>query len=204
MSETATEDCQVVYANEGTGPLLERDYTAVVEGTGVTPEALVKAVRERFERFAPTETACFRRSDREPGPLDVGDEMDIKIALLGDCRVRVVHVDEHGVTLRTLKGHPEAGRITFAGFRDEKGRPVFRIRSRTRASGVTSYLGYMLLGKQMQSRCWIRFIDRVVADSGGRIAGGRIQVRTRKVGEEAADCRGACDAPTFACGTTGG
>jgi len=202
MTETATEDRQGVYASEGTGPLLERDYSAVVEGMGVTPETLVRALRERFERFAPSETACFRRSDREPGPLDVGDEMDIKIALLGDCRIRVVHADTLGVTLRTLKGHPEAGRITFGAFRDEKGRPVFRILSRTRASGLTSYLGYMVLGKQMQSRCWIRFIDRVITDCGGRVAGGRVQVRTRKVSEEAADRQGS-ETPTFACGTGG-
>lgn len=202
MSGTATEACQVVYASEGTGPLLERVYMAVVEGTGITPEVLARAVRERFERFAPSETACFRRPDREPGPLDVGDEMAIKIALLGDCRVRVVHVDERSVTLRTLKGHPEAGRITFGAYRDDKGRPAFRILSRTRASGLTSYLGYLVLGKQMQSRCWIRFVDRVVTDCGGRVAGGRVRVRTRKVGAEPADAPGA-DAPTFACAAGG-
>ena len=200
MAEIVAEDQAIVYASEGTGPLLERDYRVVVEGTGLTPETLVKALRERFEKFAPTETACFRRAGKEPGPLDVGDELDIKIALLGDCRVRVAHVDTLGITLRTLKGHPEAGRITFGALRDEKGRTVFRILSRTRASGLTSYLGYLVLGKQMQSRCWIRFIDRIVADSGGRVAGGRVQVRTRKVTEDATDCTG-CDSPTFACGT---
>lgn len=193
---TATEDSEIVYATEGTGPLLERDYTAVVEGTGITPETLVRAVRERFESFAPTETACFRRSGQAPGPLDVGDVLDIKIALRGDCRVRVVHVDPHGVTLRTLKGHPEAGRITFGAFRDDKGRTVFRILSRTRASGLTSFLGYFVLGKQMQARCWIRFIDRLVTDCGGRIASGRVKVRTRKVADDAGDCPG-CETPTY-------
>ncbi len=196
MTAIETTDLEIVYASEGTGPLLERDYTAVVEGNGVTPETLVKAVRERFERFAPAETACFRREGCEPGPLDVGDVMEIKIALLGKCRVRVVHVDDHGVTLRTLKGHPEAGRITFGAFRDEKGRPVFRILSRTRASGLSSYLGYFVLGKQMQSRCWIKFIDKIAQDCGGRIASGRIKVRTGKVVDGDGDCPG-CHAPTY-------
>jgi hypothetical protein len=201
QTETRTERQKIVYASEGTGPLLERDYSAVIEGSGCTPEALATAVRERFVRYAPSETACFRRADDEPGPLEVGDELRIRIALLGDCRVRVVHVDSRSVTLRTLKGHPEAGRITFGASRDEKGRPVFRILSRTRAGGFTSYLGYLLLGKQMQARCWIKFIDRVVADCGGRIAGGRIVVRTRKLAEDdAGDRFGGCDSPTFACG----
>ena len=197
--QTETEVLEIVYATAGTGPLLERVYTAVIEGTGITPESLARSVRERFETFAPTETACFRRACKEPGPLDVGDELDIKIALLGNCRVRVVHVDPRSVTLRTLKGHPEAGRISFGALRDGKGRPAFRIVSRTRASGLKSYLGYLVLGKQMQSRCWIRFIDRVAADSGGRVAGGRIRVRTREAVEDAGD-RGECDTPTLDCG----
>ena len=64
-----------------------------------------------------------------------------------------------------------------------------------KASGLTNYLGYLLLGKQLQSRCWIRFIDRVAGSCEGRIAG-RIRVRTRRVDETAGD-RGEEDTPTF-------
>jgi len=152
-------------------------------------------LRERFVEFAPAETAAFDRADRHTGPLGVGDELDIRIALAGQCRVRVIHYDEQSLTLRTLCGHPEAGRITFGADRDERGRLIFRIRSRARSRGLLQYFGFFVLGKQMQGRCWIRFIRRVAEVCGGRIEG-HIHVSSRKVDEDPGDRAGA-DAPTF-------
>jgi hypothetical protein len=189
---------EVVCAVQGAGPLLERDYSAAIAAADCTPEDVGMKLRTDFEEFAPPETAVFRRAGegRARSPLEVGDELEIRIALRGLCRVRVVHADDRSLTLRTLKGHPEAGRITFGAGRDDRGRLTFRIVSRTRASGLLNYMGYLLLGKQLQSRCWIRFIDRVAASCGGRVAG-RIRVRTRRVDECAGD-RGEEDSPTFA------
>src|SRR4051812_43529226 len=185
----------VVYASEGAGPLVERDYFAAIEDTSCTPERVGAMLRERIEEFAPPETAVFRRDGAGAGPLQIGDELDIRIALRGPCRVRVVCLDDRSLTLRTLQGHPEAGRITFGAGRDEMGRLTFRIRSRARASGLLNYVGYLLMGKQLQARCWIRFIDRVADACGGRVVG-RIRVRTRRVEPEPADCGGP-DCPTF-------
>jgi Domain of unknown function (DUF1990) len=188
---------EVVSAEDGRGPLLERDYFAAIDGTTTTPEQVAAWLRDRFEEFAPPETATFRRDGGDRKPLEVGDEMAIRLALRGGCKVRVVHLDRCGLTLRTLKGHPEAGRITFGAGRDEQGRLTFRINSRTRAAGVMDYLGFLGLGKQLQARCWIRFIDRVAAACGGKVVG-RIRVRTCKVAEEPGDHKGT-DAPTFPC-----
>jgi hypothetical protein len=196
--QSRPEAAEIVWATEGVGPLLERDYSAVIEGTTHTPEQVGALLRDRFETFAPPETALFRRTGGEGDPLDISDEMEIRIALLGGCRVRVVHLDGRSLTLRTLAGHPEAGRITFGADHDERDRLRFRILSRTRANGRLNYVGYLLMGKQMQARCWIRFIDRVAEATGGRVAG-RIRVRTRKVAEEPGD-RDGLDAPTFSSG----
>jgi hypothetical protein len=133
--------------------------------------------------------------------LEVGHELDIRIALVGRCRVRVIHFDERSLTLRTLTGHPEAGRISFGAGRDEQGRLTFQIRSRARASGMLQYLGFLLLGKQMQGRCWIRYIQRVTKACGGHIEG-RIRVSTRRVPEEPTD-RPGYSAPTIARGDLG-
>jgi Domain of unknown function (DUF1990) len=197
LQQAEEEALEFVSAAQGTGPLLERDYSAVIEGASCTPEQVAMMIREHFEEFAPPETAVFQRAGDKRTPLEVGDEMEIRVALRGQCKVRVVHFDDRSLTLRTLKGHPEAGRITFGAGRDEQGRLTFRILSRTRASGLLNYLGYLLLGKQLQARCWIRFIDRVAGACGGRIPG-RIRVRTRKVGEERADCE-ILDEPCFNC-----
>lgn len=188
---------KVVYAPEGTGPLLERSYSAVIEGASCTPEQVAEMIRARFADFAPAETALFARCEGTTGPLDVGDELEIRLALLGKCKVRVVHVDAQSMTMRTLEGHPEAGRITFGAWRDDGGRLHFQIGSRTRAAGLVHYLGYKLLGKQMQSRCWIKFVNRVAEECGGRIVDA-IRVRTHQITEEPAD-RGEAETPTFRC-----
>lgn len=199
-AEPKTRD--VIDATQGFGPLLERDYRAVIEGADATPEDVGRMLREHFEEFAPPETAAFRRSSEEACPLEVGDELDIRIALRGCCRVRVVHHDARSVTLRTLGGHPEAGRITFGADRDERGRLRLRILSRTRASGLVDYLGYLVMGKQLQARCWIRFLDRLAERTGGRVEG-KIHVRTRRAEPVEADRKGR-DEPTFLCRDDGG
>lgn len=190
------EETEALCAADGIGPLLERDYSAVIVGASCMPEDVARMIRRRFVDFAPAETAAFERDDREEDMLEPGDELSICIALAGRCKVRVDGVDERSLTLRTLRGHPEAGRITFSADRDERGRLVFRICSRARASGVVPFLGFLVLGKQMQARCWIRFIKHVAEACGGQIEG-RIRVETRRVDEEPADRLGD-GAPTLA------
>ena len=58
------------------------------------------------------------------------------------------------------------------------------------------YVGFNFLGKQMQGRCWIRFITSVAERCGGRIEG-PIRVTTRNVDEQPDDQPGH-DVPTFA------
>lgn len=192
-----TRTANPLAATGGVGPLLERDYSAILEGASCSPEDVGEKLRTRFERYAPAETAVFSRGGGKAGPLEVGDELAIRIALLGRCGVRVVHAGPCTLTFRTLEGHPEAGRITFGAESQPGGRIALHIRSRTRASGVVSYAGYLLMGKQMQSRCWIRFLDRLAADCGGRIVE-KIRVRTRKVDEELGDGPDS-DEPVFTC-----
>src|SRR5436305_10507311 len=109
-----SKEQDVAYAATGTGPLLKRDYLGVIRDGTCSPESLARMVRERFVEFGPPETAAFEHDGGSKGaPLEVGDELAIRIGGLVPCRVRVVHVDDTSLTLRTLSGHPEAGRITF-------------------------------------------------------------------------------------------
>ena len=189
---------KVVYAAAGTGPLFQRDYSGTIRGGSRSPESLAKLVRERFVEFGPPETAAFALDGGEKGePLAVGDEMSIWIGGVMPCRVRVVHVDELSLTLRTLGGHPEAGRISFRAEREGDGRLAFRIRSRARAGGLIHYLGFLVLGRTMQARCWIRFIGKVAEACGGKLEG-PIRVKTARVEPEPADC-GSPDQSTFEC-----
>src|SRR4051812_31305296 len=93
--------------SDGTGPLLQRDYVVVLEGSGCTPEAAVERIRTDFPGFSPASVARFTRPEGITSPLEVGDTMHVRIRGVGDCGVQVTHRDAHSLTLRTLKGHPE-------------------------------------------------------------------------------------------------
>lgn len=196
LTRARPDDRGIVFASEGFGPLLEREYVAVIDGATCTPEDLAARIRREFVTFAPPETARFCCNEREDNqPLEVGDVLEITLSLVGRCRVMVVHIDERSLTLRTMDGHPELGRITFATGLDEHERLTFRIQSRTRANGLANFAGFLMMGKQMQSRCWINFIGNVAESCGGHVLDA-VKVRTKPVEEQDADRPGGPDVPT--------
>ena len=178
-------------AGEGVGPLLQRDYWIRLRGTRLAPIEVAVAVRRHFARFAPAHLAEFRTDeDRE---LGVGDELDIHIAGAGDCRVRVVHSDRQSVTLATVRGHPEAGRITFGAYPDDDGELIFHIRSRARSDSALRRLGFLVAGEAMQTNTWTDFLSRVAALCDAEVDGG-IRAETKTIED---DADGPFDSPTF-------
>jgi Domain of unknown function (DUF1990) len=178
-------------AGRGVGPLLQRDYWARLRGANLRPSQIAAELKRHFASFAPAHLAAF--APKVPRALRVGDEMNIHIAGAGDCCVRVVHCDEQSVTLATVKGHPEAGRITFGAYRDVDGAVIFHIRSRARSDSTLRRLGFVLLGEAMQTNTWTDFVSRVAALCGGEVDGG-VHVETKSI-EDRED--GAIDQPTF-------
>jgi hypothetical protein len=189
------EQRKVQLATEGVGPLLQRDYVIVIEESHCTPEQAVQWVRTDFPRFSPEELARFTLPGDGSRPLDLNDTMHVLMAGTLQCGVQVVHRDRNSFTLRTLEGHPEAGRITFGAYEDEGGRLVCRIRSRARLRHQLHRFIYQLLGKHPQTRTWIVFLERLAAACGGRRLS-EVLTSTEIVPETPAD-RGAEDTPTF-------
>jgi hypothetical protein len=70
------------------------------------------------------------------------------------------------MTLGTLKGHPEAGKITFGAYRNPHGDVVFHIRSRARSKSALTYLGFTTVGDPMQTNTWTEFVERVALTVG--------------------------------------
>lgn len=175
-AERRDEGAPVVRAREGTGPLLERDYYARLSGSDLSPSQVMELVRRHFVSLAPDGLAAFR-SEAEDG-IGLGDELDIHIFGAGECRVRVVHVDAQSITLGTLEGHPEAGRITFGCYRDDEGQLLFHIRSRARSDSLLRLFGFVIAGEAMQTNTWTDFISRTGALVGGTVRAVHAAMRT--------------------------
>lgn len=181
-------------AAEGTGPLLQRDYWAVLRGCSHTCSEIASLVRERFPEFAPKELAVFGRLGGAEGSLEIGDEMEVRIRMAGTTAVRVVHADDNSVTLATAKGHPEAGLITFGAYRNDRDDVVFHIRSRARSGSSVQYAGFLAAGEPMQTNTWTDFID-CLAHTVAEGVIGAIHAETQEISaEEEAD---AMEPPTF-------
>ena len=183
---TEATDREIQPAAEGAGPLLQRDYWAVIAGSRLSPSEIISLLAERFPDFPPPELVKFRLTDGCRVPLEVGDELDIDIRLAGSCAVRVVHKDANSITLGTLEGHPEAGRITFGAYRNERDDVVFHIRSRARSSGLTKYIEFLAGGDPMQTNTWVDFINAVSHTVGSGVVDG-IRVEQEHVEDEDAD-----------------
>ncbi|OJT16685.1 hypothetical protein BO221_48585 [Archangium sp. Cb G35] len=182
-------------AAEGHGPLLQRDYWAVIERCGCSPSELMELVARRFPEFAPEELVVFEPEHERDGPLEPGDELRVQIRGAGTFRVRIIHRDRQSLTLATLPGHPEAGRITFGAYRNERGDVIFHIRSRARSGSRVKYLGFRTGGEAMQTNTWTDFVNAVALTVGEGVIGFLHAETTlmEEAHESADDVRG----PTF-------
>jgi hypothetical protein len=152
-------------ASQGAGPLLERDYWAVLTGCALKPSDLMAHVKSHFCELPPRALVEFDASDG----LEPGATLDIRIAPAQRCGVRVIHQDAQSLTLATLSGHPEAGRITFGAYRNAVGDVIFHIRSRARSTTTAKRLGFLAIGDAMQTNTWTGFIQNVATAVGAQI-----------------------------------
>ena len=173
---------------------MQRDYWAVIDDCRFSPTKLVEDLRERFCEFPPEDFVAFQRAGKCDQRLEVGDELEIVIRMAVECRVRVVCRDPRSITLATLSGHPEAGRITFGAYRHESGAVVFHIRSRSRSGNAKFSAGFFAIGEAMQTDTWTDFVATVASTYGSGV-NGETHAETQRV-EPNADDDDICK-PTF-------
>ena len=176
-------DPPLALASAGSGPLLQRDYWGVIDGCRLSPREIIDLLAARFGEVAPPELVRFERADGAGTPLSVGDELTVKIFGAGTYAVRVLHRDELSLTVGTVRGHPEAGRITFGAYPNARGDVVFHIRSRARSSSRQHYWGFLTAGEPMQTNTWADFINRLAAMAGDGVIG-FLHAETREVEPE--------------------
>jgi hypothetical protein len=179
-------------ASDGIGPLYQRDYWAVIEDCRLAPPQFGAFLASRVWALSPPELARFERADGTRRPLEVGDDLIVHIRFAGTFGVRVIHRDTHSITLGTLKGHPEAGRITFGAYRNDGGDVVFHIRSRARTSTSSRLAEFVAVGEAMQTNTWMDFVERVAAWLGRGVRGSIHEETTERYDEDEDEAR-----PTF-------
>lgn len=168
-------------ARRGVGALLQRDYWAVIRNCRASPTEILATVRRHFPAFAPEELVAFSRVGHEQ--LELGDEFSLRILGAGTHWVRVIHLDEQSVTLGTVTGHPEAGRITFGSYRNARGDVIFHIRSHARSRSRLHRVGFLAMGEVMQTSTWTEFVNRVAALFGDGVIG-FVHAETRPCSDE--------------------
>jgi hypothetical protein len=194
MARDNEEPSDLQPASEGVGPLLQRDYWAVIRACPHSPHELATQVREQFLDFPPEELVVFRYPGENDSPLEVGDELEVVIRMMEPVKVRVIHRNENSLTLGTSEGHPEAGRITFGAYRNDHRDVIFHIRSRARPASSTDYAGFLITGDPMQTNTWTEYID-VLAHRMGDGVVGHIHVEEEHVAPE--EDEDSMDSPTF-------
>jgi hypothetical protein len=182
---------ELLAAAGGTGPLLQRDYWAVLNGCSLTPADVMKHVKSNFCQLPPAPLVRFDA----PDGVARDARLDIVITPGQRCAVRVIHEDPQSITLATLAGHPEAGRITFASYRNANGEVIFHIRSRARSSNLLKRIGFLAIGDAMQTNTWTDFIRNAAAAVNARIDG-VIHADTKMVDEVPED-QEPLESPTF-------
>jgi hypothetical protein len=177
--DRADEDVQGI--EDGVGPLFHRLYRACIRDACLSPVELISALRADPNRAAPTELARFLRIRGSDEPLDVGEELLVRMPGPWDGPVRVTQVTPTSFRFVTLSGHLEAGQIEFRALA-AGGSLQFEIESWARSGDRLSNLLYnhLRMAKEVQLHMWTSFLERVAQLAGGRLTGG-IEITSRRL-----------------------
>lgn len=161
----------VLRRGAGFGPLYRRTYRVETEDPRIRPEELIARLLNDPNRAAPTEVSRFEATagrDRRPGA-------EFAVRMPGPWRssVRVVERTPTGFTFVTLRGHMEAGEITFEASGGDGAPLLFAIESWARSGDRLSGWAYRRVPviREMQLHMWVHVCEQVAAMAGGRQRG---------------------------------
>lgn len=164
----------------GSGAAFRRLYRVNVERPLLNADELMSIVLADPNVACPLEIGRFEREAERSGPIELGEELRVRLPGPWNGPVRVIDVSDRAFRLGTLRGHMEAGEIEFRA-RDEDGRLVFEIESWARSSNRIFDFLYDRLGiaRELQLDMWAFFLERVAQASGGAASHG-IEVHTQR------------------------
>lgn len=163
---------------DGVGKLYHRVYETRFK---ISDEALEKLLDKFFcdiNYFSPQLIATFHPTCPKGERVKTGDDIDIRISGPWNGPVRVAHADRTQLTLVTLKGHLEAGKIRFEFRKNQNAEVVFRIESLARSKDrIVDFLYDKLpISRFMQKEMWVLFCEKV-ADEAQKIDAGDVDAQ---------------------------
>ena len=180
-AEAEFGDAPIQMLESGAGPLFVRSYQVNITHPQYDAAGLMQHMITNFNTYTPQEMAHFEKTKGDPNKLAVGDEYYIHIIGPWDGPVRVINVTPTAFTFVTLKGHLEAGEITFSTKdRPQQGADLrFRIQSWARSANPITDIVYRIfrVSRFAQTTMWTAFCEQVVQESGGERQG-NIEVMT--------------------------
>jgi hypothetical protein len=178
-NQCAGEQDALQRASAGYGAAFHRLYRVRVERPLLDADELMAIILNDPNVACPLEIARFEREDAAR-PIEVGDEMRVRLPGAWNGPVRATEVETRSLRLSTLRGHMEAGEIEFRA-RDDGGKLIFEIESWARSGDPVFDFLYDRLGvaRELQTDMWAFFLERVAQISGGSAADG-IEVHTRR------------------------
>ena len=164
----------------GAGAAYRRLYSVRIERPLLSAGELMSIVLADPNVACPLEIGRFERHTDSSGPIEVGEDMRVRLPGPWNGPVRVIDVTDRSFRLATLRGHMEAGEIEFRA-RDEDGELVFEIESWARSSDRVFDFVYDRLGiaRELQLDMWAFFLERIAQASGGAATHG-IEVFTQR------------------------
>jgi len=138
----------------------------------MTAAEIAAAMKNNINIFSDTSkvpwfNSPFTGEDGGVPQAKVGAVWNIDGPLLFNPSVKVTGVGDLSVALSAMKGHPEAGFITFSVSQAGYVRVVFTIDSTFQAASGLDRAAYVFPGSQIQTRIWMNFLDAVIRHSGG-------------------------------------
>jgi hypothetical protein len=152
---------RVVGPVHGFGPLWQKKYQLAVPKAGLSPEDIIKVLKQNFPRFQPKYNRFY---PTEKGILP-GEVIAIDSSTPGgpvSTGVMVLYADRNSFTLITPQGHPESGWVTFSAFL-AKDRLVAQIVGLARANDPIYELAFRSVGSNMQIRIWTHVLTSLAA-----------------------------------------
>ena len=143
---------RVVGPIDGFGQLWQKTYQLKVDKPGLTPEDVIKTLKQNFPSLQPSYNRFY---PTEKG-IQPGEVVAIDSSTPGgpvSTGVMVLYSDERSFTFITPQGHPESGWVSFSAF-ETNNKITAQILGLARANDPVYEAAFRTVGSKMQIKIW--------------------------------------------------